>query len=143
MENVSKALIMAGAVLIAVLLISLIMFQLANIRQIANVSSAQTYHTQAEAFNRFFVYSKPESEDLIHGYDVYNIIQKAIDCNMNENSMGQIQISYLGVDYSDASYNEIKDIFSAGGKDLMEASFAYQYEINLENGLVNKVIFTK
>ncbi len=80
MDNASKALLMAGAVLITVLVISLTMYIVSAIRSYSEGEAMATSSSQIEAFNRYFVYLAP-SGSKIKGYEAYNVICKAYDLN--------------------------------------------------------------
>lgn len=152
MENASKALIMAGAMLITVLLISITMYAYNSYKTFAGEASIQTYSTQAEAFNRFFIYSSNDIDNdrtngiQIKGTDAYNIIAKVNDINNNEWSMDVIRVRYGGFDYEDltpllnsADYigsdvDLYGDICRANNK-----SYTYSYTFNPETGLVDSV----
>ena len=142
MENASKALMMAGAVLVTIILISMVMFYFNKVKDISSAASAHSYNEQVEAFNRFFVYSKPDLGAKVYGSDAYNIIGKAIDINSNEWSLGKIEIEFLGSNYTNYSQEQIKTRFYKNDKAIMDDKFAYNYTINASNGLVNKITFT-
>ncbi len=92
MENASKALIIAGGILIAVLVISIAMYMISMLRDFSESSSMQTASSQNEAFNRFFVYSA-NSSGKINGYEAYNIVRKVQDINLNEDDDTRIYVT--------------------------------------------------
>ena len=97
MENASKAIIMAGAILISVALISIFMYVFTAISDYKSDSQAQLQSNEVIAANRFFVESaydiKPSQAGIqIKGYDVYNIIRKAKDINENPDSEFMVEI---------------------------------------------------
>jgi len=95
-DNASKAAIMAGAVIIALLIISLSLFVVALYRRYADQEISKTYSNQSEAYNRFFVYTG-SSGSSISGYDAYNVICKAFDINSNLDTNDRIIVSGCGV----------------------------------------------
>ncbi len=126
MDNASKALIMAGGVLIAMLIISLSVYMLTTARGVANASEQRMTQTQIESFNRFFINYPSE----ITGLDVYNIIGKIKDINNDENSIANAP-SYSGADLSDVTSTEsFADVYK------------YSYEYG-NNGAISTVSFTK
>ena len=142
MDNASKALIMAGAILITMMLISLTIYTVTQIKEFSVASSTQTLATRRDAFNRFFVYSEPFGGATIKGSEVYNIICKAIDVNQGW-SVEQIEIIFLGSDYTDRTQEEVKAIFTANDKEKLKLdNYHYEYEISSTTGVVNKVKFT-
>ena len=80
MENASNALIMAGSVLVAVILISIAMYVFNTLRAYSEASSSEETSAQIEAFNRYFMYASYFNEP-IKGYDAYNAVCKALDLN--------------------------------------------------------------
>ena len=88
MENASKALIIAGAVLITVALITMFLYVFNAIGQYQQQTQAQQQSNQVIAANRFFVESAydldpSKSGVQIYGYDVYNLMRKAKNINNN------------------------------------------------------------
>lgn len=142
MDNASKALIMAGAILITILLISLTMYTVNQIKDYNEVSSTQTLAKQREAFNRFFIYSEPTFGGTIKGSEVYNLICKAIDINQGW-SIETIEIKYLGNDFTHKTQAEIKEMFVDDNPALLEKDdFQYKYSLSTTSGAVNKIEFT-
>ena len=78
MENVSKAVIMAGSVLIAISLISLAIYAYSYFRNYANTSEQLLSVSQVESFNRYYE-SFTEGTGTIRGIDALNIYNKAQD----------------------------------------------------------------
>lgn len=91
MENASKALIIAGVIVISVALISIFMYIFTAIGEYKSNSQAQLQSNEIIAANRFFVESAYDLDSSkpgvqIYGYDVYNLIRKANDVNDNPDS---------------------------------------------------------
>ena len=78
MENASKAFIIAGATLIAVMLISMFMWFFNTLKGYNASSSSSTRDLEIESFNRYFLYIAPKDSD-ISGIDALNIYNKLID----------------------------------------------------------------
>lgn len=137
MENASKALIIAGMVLISVMVISLFMYVFSSIMEFQTDSKAQLQSSQITAFNRFFV----ESYDLdygksgyqINGSDVYNIIRKVDDINNNPDIDVEITIS---------PNTYVATFFKSGDeiKDSMKETYTYEYTLG-SDGYVRKINF--
>lgn len=89
MDNASKALIMAGGILITVLVIGVAMYVLASARGVASNSNKEMQASAAESFNRYY-----ESFDSnIKGIDALNIYHKVQDDNNRYTSIRTIAIS--------------------------------------------------
>lgn len=83
MENLSKALIIAGGIAIGILTISIFYVMFAQIQNFADVASQDTAQEELLAFNQSFAsYNKK----LMYGTDVISVINKAIDNNTINNS---------------------------------------------------------
>ena len=130
MDNASKALIMAGAVLIALLIMTLFMYALNVFRDYSEDMSTLTGTTQQESFNRYFVYATILNQ-RIRGYDAYNVMGKALDMNQNLDSRNQIRVVLNGV-----SINSIPATLK-DDKTWLEREFTYSY--SLSNGKVSEV----
>lgn len=72
MDNVSKALIMAGGVFIAIMIVGVSMYLLSSARGIAKVSNDKVEASAIESFNRYYTTFK----NPITGIDVVNIVNK-------------------------------------------------------------------
>jgi hypothetical protein len=132
MDNASKAIVFAGSVLIAILIISLTMYFF-NVYRDFNSSMDRVNQTQAtQQFNRFFVDSCPNGA-TIFGYDAYNIIQKALEINNDSDSPTYINIYGDNVTYSDldGDYSSLSD------------NYIYTYTISESTGYVESITLRK
>ena len=103
MENASKALMMAGAVLIAVGVITLSLYVYSVFSNYANTMEIIYSTSQVESFNRFYE-SFPEGVGLIRGVDAVNLYWKAID--------DEIGVSMGGIDYANLDVTEYLSSYS-------------------------------
>ncbi len=156
MENASKALIIAGATLIAVLLISLAMWFLNALRDYNSDVANQEKMTEIEAFNRFFIYSRP-NDGLITGSEMINIIGKAVDYNAIYQDVDHyVEIHVSGIKFSGASlpsfsstlplagWNKfIEDVGKSSDTLLWQRRVRYNYEYDPNVGRVYKINFSK
>ncbi len=78
MENASKALLMAGGLLIAMITISIFYYMFSQISEFRNVTSEDTSETALLAFNQGF---ESYNKKLMYGTDVISVLNKAIDNN--------------------------------------------------------------
>ncbi len=79
MENISRALIIAGGMLLAILILTLLVFLFNKISIIPEEQTQQLNELNIIEFNRSYeVYQKP----LMYGTDIISIINKAVDHNM-------------------------------------------------------------
>ena len=85
MENASKALIMAGSVLIALMIIGALILTFSNITAYQETNTRSTRSTQMAEFNS--QYENYNRKD-VRGSDLYSLLNKAIDYNRRESSAG-------------------------------------------------------
>ncbi len=78
MENASKALIMAGGILIALLILALLVYGYSNIR---NLSARELTEKEIEQLTIFNKEYESYNRKLLRGVDVISVINKAIDNN--------------------------------------------------------------
>lgn len=78
MENASKALLIAGSILLAMLILGLILIFNSNVSSLVQTKSQKIAEEQKVAFNnQFEAYNK----NIMYGTDVISVINKAIDNN--------------------------------------------------------------
>ena len=150
MENVSKALVMAGATLLAVLLISLFMWFLNALRDYNSANVVQQNSISNEKINRYFVYAA-DYGSVISGVDAYNLFNKAYDINL---SFPEYEIEIPSVDIGGKSFssntsleNYLSNINSIWNdetilKSLINSKYQYYYYLN-EVGRVSKIELIK
>ena len=95
MENASKALLMAGGMLIALLVIGALLLAFNQIGDYEKGKSSMTKSSQVADFNKEF---GKYSGDDIKGYDILTLINKAVDFNSRKDIPTQDGANY--VDYS-------------------------------------------
>lgn len=129
MENASKALIIAGAILLAILLISLGIMIFAQAQDTVNNSGMNEAATTS--FNNKFL----KYEGTRKGSEVKALVNEAIAANADDNnSSNRISVKVL--------YNS-KDLTSEGSSAI---STSETYEVNLSkyaNGRVSEITITK
>lgn len=144
MENASKALIMAGAVLIAVAIISIFIYVFSAIGNFRSQEQAQLQSNQIIAANRFFVESAFDMDSTaygiqIYGYDVYNIIRKIADINNDPD--GAVEIENAS-SYTEENFVTIVDGEIIKNLANLNGLYTYNYYFDSE-GYVNRVSFSK
>jgi len=146
MENASKALIMAGAVLISVAIMSIFIYVFTAIGDLNSATQAQHLSNQVIAANRFFVESSYDVDSTIfgiqiYGYDVYNIIRKIKDLNNNETVPVTITINSHLTEQSFVSNPDSK-VLTDRDKIYLLKKFTYSYNIDVD-GYVCSVTFSE
>lgn len=95
MENASKALIIAGGILIAIALISLALYLFASARGLVDASNTVLEQSQIESFNRFYLSYAPAFGTYyeISGLDANNVIRKVENDNNSEVVYSEIYLN--------------------------------------------------
>ena len=118
MENASKALLMAGGVLIALLIISALILMFNQIGDYEKAQDASKKDSQLAEFNKDFERYLDDKD--ITGADIVSLINKVIDYN-NKAKNGGVTNS---VDY------DIKMSITISGLDTFNSKYAYDNETN-------------
>lgn len=118
MDSASKAIIIAGGILIGVLIISISMYMLTAFREVYSQSMDEFEAQQIVAFNSFFT----QYPSQIKGYDAYNIIGKVNEINADQD--GDYNI-YFG----NGSISS-KDIFYFTENFKNDYQYSYEYDID-------------
>lgn len=85
MENASKALIMAGSVLIALIIIGALILMFSNLTSYQETNTRSTRSAQITEFNnQFETYNRKD----VRGSDLYSLLNKAIDYNRRQSTEG-------------------------------------------------------
>lgn len=85
MENASKALIMAGGVLIALMIIGALILMFSNLTAYQETNTRSTRSTQISEFNNQF---ETYNRTSVRGSDLYSLLNKAIDYNRRQSTQG-------------------------------------------------------
>lgn len=131
MDNASKALIMAGGILIAIMIIGVSLFILSNARGMASESNKQMEQNAADSFNRFYT----SYDSRIYGIDAYNIIKKAKDDNWRaDNGTSEHRISF-----DEGFAKSLLDSMDASdGVAKMKNEYSYSYHIG-SDGYIDSI----
>ena len=129
MDNASKALIMAGAVLIAILIISLFMYSFNKITDYNYNTSTLTAAAQNESFNRYFVYAT--TDGFVKGFDAFNLVSKAADMNNTLDPANKIRINVDGATVENVDSRINDDAW-------LKRTFSFEYTFNTD-GKVNYI----
>ena len=101
MENASKALIIAGAILLSILIISFGIIVINNVR--GNITGANVNDTEIQAFNSKFTAYVGNGKTAAQ---IEQLIQAAMTNNISENSSQTnrfVQVAYNSTNYGSAS----------------------------------------
>lgn len=92
MENASKALVMAGGVLLAIMVLATLIYAANSWGLLSNAENESDASQQLAKFNREY---ESYNKDLLYGIDVISVLNKAID---NNNSISESERDELFVD---------------------------------------------
>ena len=135
MGNASKALLMAAGVLIAIIIISAIVYVYSSISEIGKEREHAIEAEQMVEFNKLYLSYEGRR---IRGNEVVSIVNRAKDYNSTrENDREKIKIRIItntGVTYSQDNYNPDK------GNELAEKIFVCtSFEFNDNTGRINGI----
>lgn len=83
MENASKALLMAGGILITMIVVTVFYFMFGHLSEMVDITEEDSYQTEVLEFNRpFEAYNKK----LMYGSDIISVLNMAIDSNSKNNA---------------------------------------------------------
>lgn len=131
MENASKALLMAGGVMIAMAIIGIAVTAFMNATNFAKENENAMSTSQIESFNRFYTaylttYSGPS---VIRCIDAVNILNRAIE-------------DELVVDENSALIAFGDGYYSADSANYISSTVKYQLGYNSALGIVEKIIIS-
>lgn len=144
MDNVSKALIMAGGILIAVLVISVSLYVITSARGVAKISNERVEANAVQSFNRFYAaYTSDGSAVTVKGIDAVNIYRKALDDSKRESGA----LHTIEIDEVDSSIVTISNALDTGtgngtGADMYAQPYSFSYDTDVD-GYVYKIYLSK
>ena len=131
MENASKALLIAGGVLIALIIIAMFIMMLNKMSNLKNAQQEQIEIEQLAAFNaEFEAYNKK----AMYGTDVITLMNKAIQNNLNVNANSLGDRRYINIKFKlkdSVQTTIIKEDMTTGEKkdstdyDFIQRNFGY------------------
>lgn len=122
MDNVSKALIIAGGILLAILIISVALYLFAGIRGFASAQNTNAEVSAVESFNRYY----QSFDSKITGIDVVNICNKVVNDQKNGHD---INCSAIGNLYNNLN-NQVEDAIKNGTEKPDLKSKKYSFSIS-------------
>ena len=134
MENASKALLIAGGVLIALIIMSLLVVTFTKIGDYQKSQSTSSKESELAKFNRDF---ERYTEGEIKGIDIVSLINKIHDYNTKKESIlsGDSATDSTAIDYN------IKMKLTVSGLDAFNKKYAYSDEGSSEQ-LFNSTLYT-
>lgn len=131
MDSASKAIILAGGILIGVLIISISMYMLTAFRGVYEGSMNEFEAQQIASFNSYFT----QFGSTIKGYDAYNIIGKINEVNTNPDSDYFIHFSSNDIVKQDDIINRNDTFYYT---ETFLEDFTYSYEFDLD-GVIYRI----
>ena len=89
MENASKALAIAGSILLSIMIIATLLYMVNNIREVKNQEDEQLKQQQILEFNKEY---ESYEKNLMRGTDVITVINKANNSNLQNLDSGNDEI---------------------------------------------------
>jgi len=137
MENASKALLMAGEVLISIIIINALLLMFNSLTSYQSVKEQNTKETQVIAFNN--TYEAYNTKD-VRGNDLYSLINRVVDYNKRKSTEGKedddegqyinyqpmtIKVSLKaknGKDQNEFRYDKEQRIFTTGSEFVINST---------------------
>ena len=85
MENATKALVMAGSVLIALMIIGALILMFGNLSSYQNVATQSERESQIIEFNRKY---ETYNRNKVRGSEIYSLLNQAVDYNRTKSTAG-------------------------------------------------------
>lgn len=96
MENVSKALIIAGSILLAMITISIFYFAFGKASSLTEAISENTNQKELIAFNNSF---EAYNKKVMYGAEIVSVLNKAIDNNKSYNIDEKLKDYYVNIEF--------------------------------------------
>lgn len=97
MENASKALVIAGSILIGIIVISIFYYAFGKIGYFVGETQENSVQKEIEAFNTSF---EAYNKKLMYGIDIISVLNKAIDNNRKYDIQNGEQDYYVNVKFT-------------------------------------------
>lgn len=135
MENASKALIIAGGILLAMMILALMVYLGTSITDMAESEDKRTLAEQTEEFNKSYLsYNKSR----VYGTDVITVYNKAKDNNEKYKNNSNYRVEIIVLDESD------RIISVENTQDFKMSIFTSEEPgYNNDTGRINKMTFKK
>ena len=133
MENASQALLMAGKVLIALMILGALVLTFNNLTEYQNTRVLDKRTDQTIEFNRQF---ETYDRDDVRGSDLYSLLNRAIDYNERKSSVGKEgeQYSFHPITIKVSFNGKNKELSADGSNNLLFTSNEYSQN-KTENAL--------
>ena len=119
MENASKALIMAGGMLIGILILSLGLYMFITFSDRADKVYDRVKEDQIAQFNSRFIYEDKDVESTLTIYDVVNVAKRAREYNQSNELFDESSPDYIIVEL--VGEGKIEKYDDSELEDLLEA----------------------
>lgn len=128
MDNAAKAVIIAGGILIATMVVSVAMYIMMYAKDFAKASDSQARIVAIQSFNSFY----DSFDEIITGLDLLNIYNKVQEDLFNKHEM---DIQGIGVNLSEI----VTALQAPTGGELIGVNFKYEITGYDSEGYVNQI----
>lgn len=141
MENASKALIIAGAILLSILIISLGILIFSQAQD--TINAVNMNEQEILAFNNKFT---PYEGDSIRGSQVNALLQAVVSSNQSVNDNGEITTKGIRVIFEDDDLGESFEVAECLNQNFtlskVKTGTYYKVELKREKSLVREVVIS-
>lgn len=135
MENASKALIIAGGILLTMLILALVMYVVSSMGDMADSQDRKTLVNQIEEFNKSY---EAYNKNRMYGTDVITVSNKAKDNNKRYADDSNYHVEVVALDEN----NNV--ILIENNHDFKISVFkCIGVEYNQETGIIKKMTFKR
>lgn len=118
MENASKALIMAGSVLIALMIIGALLLMVNNLSSYQKVGEQNTREAQVVEFNnQFETYLRRN----VRGSDMISLMNRIVDYNTRKTDTSEERFQRMNISITGINVNNLK--YNSGDSNLIASSY--------------------
>lgn len=147
MDNASKALIFAGGILIAVLVISVSIYVITTARGVASASNEKVEANAVQSYNRFYLSYCEDGNNTdgynIKGIDALNIYRKAMDDKEREATLHPMNIVDAPTKIKSISADIDNNTGDGTGAEELVQPYLFKYETDVDGYIYNVYISKK
>lgn len=143
MENASKALLIAGGVLLAVLILSVGIYTYVSIQ---NVSKSKAEVLKAEELSKFNMEFESFNKSSMYGTDIISVVNKAISYNEKYDNIINIELYVKNSFYTTKIYYELNSqgkYMQTGSETIEDNGLEGEKQYSLSNSMLIKFMSDK
>lgn len=141
MENASKALLMAGAILIGVIIITIAVYIFSGAADLSNAYDTEQRNQAVASFNANFDQFSERSDLTVH--DIITALNFAKEYNASANGKELITVAIGGSSIMSSDQNTLLNEYSLSSSQVVQFFTCKSIKYNENTGRVKSINFTK